>query len=154
MIDYHDVLAEILIPEKKLQTRIAELGEQISSDYEGKNGLLLVCILRGGVMFLTDLMRRIRIPHAVEFMAVSSYGTGARTSTGNIRITLDLINDICDKEVLVIEDIIDSGRTLASVLELLSTREPKSLEVCTLLDKTERREVAVPIKICWFSDSQ
>ena len=99
---------------------------------------------------LTDLMRRIRIPHAVEFMAVSSYGTGARTSTGNIRITLDLINDICDKEVLVIEDIIDSGRTLASVLELLSTREPKSLEVCTLLDKTERREVAVPIKYVGF----
>ncbi len=150
MIDYHDVLSEILITEKKLQTRIAELGEQISRDYEGKNGLLLVCILRGGVMFLTDLMRCIRIPHAVEFMAVSSYGTGARTSTGNIRITLDLINDICDKEVLVIEDIIDSGRTLASVLELLSTREPKSLEVCTLLDKTERREVAVPIKYVGF----
>lgn len=102
MIDYHDVLAEVLISEKKLQTRIADLGEQISRDYEGKNGLLLVCILRGGVMFLTDLMRHIRIPHAVEFMAVSSYGTGARTSTGNIRITLDLINDICDKEVLVI----------------------------------------------------
>jgi hypoxanthine phosphoribosyltransferase len=150
MIDYHNVLAEILIPEKKLQTRIAELGEQISQDYEGKNELLLVCILRGGVMFLTDLMRHIRIPHAVEFMAVSSYGTGARTSTGNIRITLDLINDICDKEVLVIEDIIDSGHTLASVMEMLSTREPKSLEVCTLLDKKERREVAVPIKYVGF----
>ncbi len=150
MIDYHDVLAEILIPEKKLQSRIVELGEQISKDYEGRNELLLVCILRGGVMFLTDLMRHIRIPHSVEFMAVSSYGTGARASTGNIRITLDLINDICDKEVLVIEDIIDSGRTLASVLELLSTREPKSLEVCTLLDKAERREVAVPIKYVGF----
>jgi hypoxanthine phosphoribosyltransferase len=150
MIDYHDVLAEVLIPEKKLQVRIADLGEQISRDYEGKSGLLLVCILRGGVMFLTDLMRHIRIPHAVEFMAVSSYGTGARTSTGNIRITLDLINDICDKEVLVIEDIIDSGRTLSSVLELLSTREPKSLEVCTLLDKAERREVPVPIKYVGF----
>jgi hypoxanthine phosphoribosyltransferase len=95
-------------------------------------------------------MRHIRIPHAVEFMAVSSYGTGARTSTGNIRITLDLINDICDKEVLVIEDIIDSGHTLASVMEMLSTREPKSLEVCTLLDKKERREVAVPIKYVGF----
>jgi len=90
MRDYREFLGEILIPENKLQIRIAELGSQISKDYAGKNDLLLVCILRGGVLFLTDLMRKITIPHAIEFMAVSSYGIGGRESTGKIRISLDL----------------------------------------------------------------
>lgn len=151
MRDYHEFLGEILIPEDKLQERIAELGSEISQDYRSENDILLVCILRGGILFLTDLMRHISVPNAIEFMAVSSYGAGNRESTGHVRITLDLISDIHDKNVLIIEDIVDSGRTLASVLEMLSTREPKSLHVCTLLDKSERREVQVPLKYIGFS---
>ncbi len=150
MQDYHDFLGEILISSEDLQRRIAELGEQISKDYTGKGELLLICILRGGVLFLTDLMRQISIPHAIEFMAVSSYGVGGRQSTGQIRISLDLNVDIFNKHVLIVEDIIDSGHTLAAILELLSTRKPASLNVCTLLDKAERREVEVPIKYCGF----
>lgn len=150
MIDYHDILAEVLIDSDKLQKRIRELGKEISKDYAESNYLLLVCILRGGVIFLTDLMRQISVPHAIEFMAVSSYGAGVRESSGHVRITLDLISDIHDKDVLIIEDIVDSGRTLASVIEMLSTREPKSLNVCTLLDKFERREVPVNIKYVGF----
>ena len=88
MLDYHDFLGEVLISEDDLQTRIAELGAEISRDYQGKNPLL-ICILRGGVMFLTDLMRHISLPHAIEFMAVSSYGVGERETTGQVRITLD-----------------------------------------------------------------
>ncbi len=151
MQDYHDFLGEILISSEDLQRRIAELGEQISKDYTGKGELLLICILRGGVLFLTDLMRQISIPHAIEFMAVSSYGVGGRQSTGQIRISLDLNVDIFNKHVLIVEDIIDSGHTLAAILELLSTRKPASLNVCTLLDKVERREVEVPIKYCGFT---
>src|SRR5512137_225214 len=146
MRDYHDFLGEVLVTEEQLKNRIRELGEQISQDYREDNDLLLICILRGGVLFLTDLMRHIQVPLSVEFMAVSSYGSGKRESTGHVRITLDLISDIHDRNVLVIEDIVDSGRTLASVLELLTTREPKSLSVCTLLDKSSRREVEVPLR--------
>jgi len=147
--DYHDFLKEIIIPEDKLQQRIKELGAEISRDYDGQ-ALLIVCILRGGVMFLTDLIRHITTPVAIEFMAISSYGRGARESTGNVRITMDLISDISDCNVLIVEDIIDSGMTLASVMELLNARKPKSLEVCTLLDKAERREVQVPLRYRGF----
>jgi hypoxanthine phosphoribosyltransferase len=149
MRDYHEFLSEILIPEDVLQKRVAELGAEISRDYEEKN-LLLICILRGGVMFLTDLMRHISVPHAVEFMAVSSYGAGKRETTGQVRISLDLNTDIAARDVLLVEDIIDSGHTIANVLELLSTRKPKTLNVCTLLDKAERREVNVPIRYTGF----
>jgi hypoxanthine phosphoribosyltransferase len=151
MKDYNEILAEILIPSDTLQQRIAELGEEISRDYADLNKLILVCILRGGVMFLTDLMRHITVPHAIEFMAVSSYGSGNRESTGQVRITLDLNTDIHERNVLLVEDIIDSGRTIASVLELLSARRPQSLRVCTLLDKAERREVYVPVQYVGFS---
>ncbi len=149
MQDYHEYLDEILIGEDDLQKRIKELGAQISADYQGEK-LLLICILRGGVMFLTDLMRSITIPISVDFMAVSSYGTG-RESTGQVRITLDLQENISQKNVLLVEDIVDSGYTIASVLEFLETRHPKSLKVCTLLDKPERREVNVPIDYRGFS---
>lgn len=148
--DFNEFLAEILITEEDLQRRIRELGKEISADYRGEDELLLVCILRGGVMFLTDLMRAITHPHAIEFMAVSSYGVGLRETSGQTRITLDLNTDIQDKNVLLVEDIIDSGNTLASVLEMLSLRHPKSLNVCTLLDKAERREVFVPVKYTGF----
>ena len=144
MQDYHVFLEDILIPAEELQTRIAELGVEISKDYQDKN-LHLICILRGGVMFLVDLMRHVSLPHTIDFMAVSSYGTGARQSTGQVRIALDLKEDIHDRDVLLVEDIVDSGYTIASVLELLATRHPRSLQVCTLLDKAERREVDVPI---------
>jgi hypoxanthine phosphoribosyltransferase len=145
MQDYREFLAETLIDENSLQSRIAELGEEISSDYTGTDKLLLICILRGGIVFLVDLMRRITVPHQVDFMAISSYGAGARESEGNVRVTLDLQTNIRDKDVLLVEDIIDSGHTIAHVLELLSTRQPRSLKVCSLLDKAERREVVVPI---------
>ncbi len=150
MKDYHDFLAEILIPEDELQTRIAALGAEISRDYAGKE-ILLICILRGGVMFLTDLIRRINVPLAIEFMAVSSYGVGGRESDGHVRITLDLNSSIQNKHVIIVEDIIDSGHTLSSVIELLETRHPESLCVCTLLDKSERREVEVPVKYTGFT---
>lgn len=151
MRDYREFLGEILIPEDKLQSRIAEIGSEISKDFKDQDNLLLVCILRGGVLFLTDLMRQISIPHAIEFMAVSSYGVGNRESSGHVRITLDLNIDIKDRNVILVEDIIDSGFTIAAVLDLLSTRKPASLCVCTLLDKAERREVFVPIKYSGFS---
>jgi hypoxanthine phosphoribosyltransferase len=147
--DYHDFLEEILIPADELQARVKQLGQQISRDYEGKD-LLLVCILRGGVVFLTDLMRYMTIPHAIEFMAVSSYGVGNRETSGVIRVNYDLKSNITGRNVLLVEDIIDSGNTLASVLELLHIRKPASLEVCTLLDKSERREVNVAIKYSGF----
>lgn len=149
MQDYHEFLQEILINEETLQNRIAELGAEISRDYAGQD-LLLICILRGGVLFLTDLMRRITIPVTIEFMAVSSYGMGARESTGHVRINYDLKTDIYNRNVLLVEDIIDSGYTLKTVLEILHTRHPKSVRICTLLDKAERRKVDIPIGYCGF----
>jgi hypoxanthine phosphoribosyltransferase len=149
MQDYHEYLDEILVSEAQLQERIAQLGAEISRDY-ASNSIHLICILRGGVLFLTDLVRHITIPATMDFMAVSSYGT-ARHSTGQVRITMDLTHDIHDREVLLVEDIVDSGYTIASVLSFLETRKPKSLKVCTLLDKPERREVDVPIHYRGFT---
>lgn len=150
MQDYHEFLEEILISEESLRNRIAELGKEISQDYEGTTPHL-VCILRGGVLFLADLIRHITVPNTIDFMAVSSYGAGARQTTGHVRITLDLKEDIMDRDVLLVEDIVDSGYTIATVLEFLHTRHPKSLKVCTLLDKVERREIEVPIDYCGFT---
>ena len=150
MQDYQVFLEEVLIPTEELQNRIAQLGKEISEDYQDKN-LHLICILRGGVLFLADLMRQIDLPHTIDFMAVSSYGSGARQSTGQVRIALDLKEDIHDRDVLLVEDIVDSGYTVASVLEMLATRHPRSLKVCTLLDKAERREVDVPIHYRGFA---
>jgi hypoxanthine phosphoribosyltransferase len=150
MQDYKDLIAEILIDEKTLKRRIKELGEEISHDYAGQD-LLLICILRGGMVFMVDLMRQINIPHALDCMALTSYGVGARTSTGNIRMSLDLQTNIENKNVLLVEDIVDSGHTLSHVLEMLQTRHPKCLKVCALLDKDERREIPVPIDYRGFS---
>lgn len=150
MQDYQNFLEEVLIPADELQERIVQLGKEISEDYQNKH-LHLICILRGGVLFLADLMRHIDLPHTIDFMAVSSYGSGARQSTGQVRIALDLKEDIHDRDVLLVEDIVDSGYTLASVLEMLATRHPRSLKVCTLLDKAERREVDVPIHYRGFA---
>jgi hypoxanthine phosphoribosyltransferase len=144
-----EFLDEILISEEMLQRRVAELGAEISRDYQGKEPHL-ICILRGGVVFLADLIRHLTVPNSIDFMAVSSYGVGARHTTGKVRITLDLQQDIYEREVLLVEDIVDSGYTIATVLEFLRTRHPKSLRVCTLLDKAERREIQVPIDYCGF----
>ncbi|MFN4294562.1 MAG: hypoxanthine phosphoribosyltransferase [Thermoflexales bacterium] len=146
---YSALLDRVLIAEEQLSRRVAELGAQISSDYAGKTPLL-VCILRGGVMFLTDLMKHISAPHHVDFMAVSSYGVGARATRGQPRITLDLNTDVRGRHVLLVEDIIDSGHTIDHVLRLLQTREPASLRVCALLNKPARREVYVPISYLGF----
>jgi hypoxanthine phosphoribosyltransferase len=141
--------ADILFSEDALRARVAELGAAISRDY-ARGDLLLLCILRGGVVFLADLMREITIPLAIEFMALSSYEVGARSSSGDVRITLDVTASIAGRDVLIIEDIIDSGRTLSAVLELLRARHPRSLEVCVLLDKSERREIPIPLKYIGF----
>lgn len=148
MQELQEIIDEVLVPETTLQKRIAELGEQISRDYDGQD-LHLICILRGGVVFLNDLMRHITVPLTLDFMAVSSYGK-ARQSTGQVRITLDLKDEIHERNVLLVEDIVDSGYTISSVMDFLKTRHPKSLRVCTLLDKPERREVHVPIDYCGF----
>jgi hypoxanthine phosphoribosyltransferase len=149
MQDYHEFLDEILIDATTLQNRIAELGREINQAYQGQD-LHLICILRGGVLFLTDLMRQITVPHTIDFMAISSYGAGVRESSGLVRLTMDLKDDIHNRNVLLVEDIIDSGHTITSVLEILSLRKPASLKICTLLDKAERREVDVPIDYCGF----
>jgi hypoxanthine phosphoribosyltransferase len=150
MQDYHDIIAEILIDENTLQDRVKELGAQISQDYAGQD-LLLICILRGGLVFLVDLMRHITVPHALDCMALSSYGVGGRASSGNIRMSLDLQTNIENKNVLLVEDIVDSGYTLFHVLEMLQTRRPKTLKICALLDKEDRREISVPIHYRGFS---
>jgi hypoxanthine phosphoribosyltransferase len=150
MQNYEDVLAEILIDAETLQARVRGLGAQISADYPDGD-LLLICILRGGVPFMVDLSRCITSPHMIDFMAVSSYGVGKRESSGSARVALDLQTDIRSKNVLLVEDIVDSGHTISSVLQMLKTRQPKSLKVCALLDKPERREAEVPIHYLGFS---
>ena len=147
--DYREYLDKVLVSEEQIQSRVKELGAEINRDYAGQE-LLIVCILRGGVMFTTDLVRQIDVPLAIEFMAVSSYGAGARESQGEVRIGLDLNTSVTGKNILIVEDIIDSGNTLSSVIEILQTRNPRSIYICTLLDKYERREVDVPIRYCGF----
>lgn len=149
--DYHEILDYVLIESHALQARIKELGQEISAHYEDKPGLILVGILKGSTLFMTDLIRQITVPHTIDFMDVSSYGAGARASDGYVRILMDLHTTIENRQVLIVEDIIDSGHTLHKVLRLLGARNPASLEVCTLLDKTERREIDVPIAFRGFA---
>jgi hypoxanthine phosphoribosyltransferase len=144
MRDYQEFLSEILIDGPALQKRVHELADEINRDYADED-LMLICILRGALPFMVDLMRFLKVPHAIDCMAISSYGVGKFASNGNVRLTLDLQMNIQGKNVLLVEDIVDSGHTLTHVLELLKTRNPKSLKVCVLLDKEERREVVVPI---------
>lgn len=144
-----DDVAEILIGEKELQARIAQLGQAISADYQGKD-LLAVCILRGAVIFLSDLTRHITIPHEIDFMAVSSYGGTRTESSGVVRIVMDLKTNIQGRDVLIVEDIVDSGLTLSYIISNLKTRQPASLRTCALLNKRERREVDVPLDYVGF----
>ncbi len=138
-----DDIAEILIPEAALQAKVRELGEKISSDYAGRD-LVLISVLRGGFIFLADLCRAITLPVTIDLMAVSSYGPGARPS-GVVKILKDLDESIAGREVLVIEDIIDTGLTLSYLLRNLEPRAPASLKVCVLLDKRARRIADLPI---------
>jgi hypoxanthine phosphoribosyltransferase len=145
-----DDIAKILVSSDSIQARCKELGAQISADYAGRE-LLLVCILKGGVIFLSDLSRVLTIPHAIDFMAISSYG-GARTeSSGVVRILMDLNTSIENRHVLIVEDIIDTGRTLQYITENLGTRNPASLRICTLLNKQERREVEIRLDYVGFN---
>jgi hypoxanthine phosphoribosyltransferase len=147
--DYEKHVGEILISAERIQARLVELGAQISADYTGLD-LLLVCILKGGVLFLTDLMRQLTIPHEIDFLSVTSYGSGARESSGAVRIQMDLASNIAGRSVLIVEDIIDSGRTLEYITRMLRARAPASLKICALLDKVERREVKVPLAYVGF----
>jgi len=142
-------VARILIDEKRLQQRIAELGAQISADYPSDSRPLLVCVLKGAYMFLSDLTKRLTIPHEVDFMATSAYG-GGLDSQGVVRLVLDLKANIVGRRVLLGEDIVDRGGTINYILRLLQERRPASLEVCTLLNKPSRREVDVPLHYVGF----
>ena len=139
---------KVLISEEQVNERINELAKQISKDYEGKS-VHLVCILKGSVFFSCDLAKRITVPVTMDFMSVSSYGD-EMVSSGRVKIVKDLDESIHGKDVLIIEDIIDSGRTLAYLNELLGSRAPASLNICTLLDKPERRVTDVDVKYVGF----
>ena len=138
-----------LIEEERVAARIRELGEDISRDYEGRE-VHLICVLKGGVFFMCDLAKRITVPVTMDFMSVSSYGAGTRSS-GVVKIVKDLDQPLEGKDVLIVEDIIDSGRTLSYLIEILKKRHPRSLRLCTLLDKPERRVVDnVQVDYCGF----
>lgn len=139
-----DDVAKILISEQELQARIAEIGQAINAAYTDDDKPLLVCVLKGAFMFLADLVRHLEVRHEVDFMEISSYGSGT-TSSGVVRILLDLEQNIEGRHVLIVEDIIDSGHTLDYVVRNLRTRQPASLRICTLLSKPSRREVDIPV---------
>ena len=147
-IDPGGLVADTLIDRATLQARIAELGAQITRDY-ADDPPLLVCVLKGAFMFLSDLVRSIDLPIEVDFMAISSYGSGTQTS-GIVRIVKDLEISIEGRAVIVIEDIVDSGLTLSYLLKSLQARRPRSLAICALLTKPERREVDMPIRYVGF----
>lgn len=139
----------VMIPEEEVDAKIAELGKQISEEYVGES-VHLLCILKGSVFFTCELAKRITVPVSLDFMSVSSYGDGTKSS-GIVKIAKDLDETIEGKNVIVIEDIIDSGRTLSYLLEVLSKRKPKSMKLCTLLDKPERRVVDVKVDYTGFA---
>jgi hypoxanthine phosphoribosyltransferase len=141
-------VGEILIDEETLAARVAELGADVSVDYQGRD-LLLIGVLKGAVFFMADLMRHLTVPCEVDFMAISSYGAST-DSSGIVRILKDLDINIEGRDVLVVEDIIDSGLTLSYLMRNLESREPTSLEVCALLTKPARREIDVPVRYVGF----
>jgi len=147
MID-QKIIEEILIPENQIQKKVEELGNQISLHYQGKE-LICIGVLRGAIIFLADLARYIRVPMLIDFMAISSYGASTESS-GVVRIIKDLDENIEKKDVLIVEDIIDTGLTLDYLIRMLKSRNPASLRVCTLLNKKERRQINVSIDYCGF----
>lgn len=145
---YNEVLEKTLISEEQLKTRISELAKQIEKDYEGKSPVI-VGVLKGSVMFYTDLVRQIDLPLTVDFMSISSYGAGVN-STGEVKIIKDIDGKIGGKDVIIVEDIVDSGYSMNCLLKIFATRSPKSVRVCALLDKPSRREIPVPIDYTGF----
>ncbi len=141
---------DVLIPENQVQERIAELGQAITAHYQGCEHLVLVGLLRGSCLFLSDLCRHIDVPVSIDFMTASSYGR-SMTSSREVKIIKDLDDEIKGKDVLIVEDIIDTGHTLSKVREIIALREPKSVAICTLLDKPSRREVQVPVEWVGFA---
>ena len=139
----------VMISEEDVDAKIAEMGRQISEDYAGKQ-VHLICILKGSVFFMCELAKRITVPVSMDFMSVSSYGDGT-TSSGIVKIAKDLDESLEGKDVIVIEDIIDSGRTLYYLLDVLQKRKPNSMKLCTLLDKPERRVVDVKVDYVGFN---
>lgn len=137
----HDDILKVLVTEEELKSRVAELGAQISRDYEGKN-LLLVSILKGAVVIMADLMRAVTIPCAIDFMQVSSYGSGTTTS-GLVKIIKDLDADLSGRDVLIVEDILDTGVTLSNLVPMLKLRNPNSVRICAILDKPSRRKAEI-----------
>ena len=144
---YQD-LEKIMITRDEIQTQVKEVAKRISADYQGKTPVV-VCILKGAVMFFADLLRELDFPLVTDFMAISSYGSSTK-STGVVKLVKDLDRDICGRDVLVVEDIVDSGRTLSYLMEMLKDRGPASLHLCTLLDKPERRVVDVDVDYTGF----
>ena len=140
---------EVLISEQEVDARIREIGEMISKEYAGQE-VHLICVLKGGVFFMCELAKRLSVPVTMDFMAVSSYGSETKSS-GVVKITKDLDQSIAGKNVLVVEDIIDSGRTLSYLMEMLGNKGPASLKLCTLLDKPDRRVVDVHVDYTCFS---
>jgi len=140
---------EVLIPEEEVKKKIRELGARISEDYAGKE-LHVICILKGGVFFMCELVKHITVPVTHDFMSVSSYGDGT-VSSGRVKIVKDLDDSIEGKEVLIVEDIIDSGQTLHHLLQMFQVRKPKSIRICTLLDKPDRRVAEVQVDYTGFS---
>ena len=138
----------VLLAEEDVARRIQEIGDQISKDYDGKQ-IHLICVLKGGSFFMCELAKRITVPVSLDFMSVSSYGSATKSS-GVVKIVKDLDEPLKDKDVLVVEDIVDSGRTLSYLLEMLKDRGPKSVKLCTLLDKPERRVVDVHVDYTCF----
>ncbi len=147
-LDPHGLIGETLLDEGTIARRVAELGAEITRDYADRD-LVMVCVLKGAFVFLADLARAVDLPCSVDFMAISSYGSGTQTS-GVVRILKDLEAPIEGRDVLVVEDIIDSGLTISYLLKNLRSRRPASLEVCALLTKPERREVEVPCRYVGF----
>jgi hypoxanthine phosphoribosyltransferase len=139
---------KVMLTEDEVDARIKQIGEQISKDYEGKS-VHLICVLKGGSFFMCELAKRITVPVTFDFMSVSSYG-GDTKSSGVVKIVKDLDESIKDKEVIIVEDIVDSGRTLSYLIELLGQRSPKSIKLCTLLDKPDRRVVDVKVDYTGF----
>lgn len=144
----HAVAGEVLIEPERLQERVRQLGAEISRDYAGRD-LVMVGVLKGAVVFVADLLRSLEIPCEIDFMDVSSYGSSSDTS-GVVRILKDLDDPVTGRDVLIVEDIVDSGLTLNYLLRSLSARDPASLEVCALMAKTDRRRVEVPIRYVGF----
>ena len=145
-----DDVAEILISEERLRERTREVAQEIIRDYKEIDDLLLICVLKGAFMFLADLSRELERPHCLDFMGVSSYGTGT-VSSGAVRIVMDLKEDIAGRHVLIVEDIIDSGLTTASLLDYLKKQQPASLKICALTDKPSRRQTPLKIDYLGFN---